>query len=85
MKPLKKLKNIAVKLIKGAADAIFPNINKSIAITYDEFPYDNKLKFDWIRLFSAVSVWALLLLVFFGKIQLNEVIELIKTLISQIK
>jgi hypothetical protein len=85
MKPLKKIKNIGGKLIKGAADAIFPNINKSISKTNDEFPYHNKLKFDYIRLFAAVSVWALLLLVFFGKIQLNEVIELIQSLISQIK
>lgn len=85
MKPLQKLKNIAVKLIKGVCDTIFPNINKSISKTNDEFPYQDKLKFDWIRLFAAVSVWFLLLLVFFGKIQLNEVIEIIKSLISQIK
>jgi hypothetical protein len=85
MKLFQKLKNIGVKLIKGAGDTIFPNINKSITKTNEEFPYKDKLKFDWIRLFAAVSVWALLLLVFFGKIQLNEVIELIKSLIFQIK
>jgi hypothetical protein len=85
MKLFQKLKNIGVKLIKGAGDTIFPNINKSITKTNEEFPYQDKLKFDWIRLFAAVSVWALLLLVFFGKIQLNEVIELIKSLIFQIK
>jgi hypothetical protein len=85
MKLFQKLKNIGVKLIKGAGDTIFPNINKSITKTNEEFPYQDKLKFDWIGLFAAVSVWALLLLVFFGKIQLNEVIELIKSLIFQIK
>jgi len=85
MKPLQKLKNIAVKLIKGAGDTILPNINKSISKTNNEFPYNDKYKFDWIRLFSAITIWALLLLVFVGKIQLNEVIEVIKGLIFQIK
>ena len=85
MKPLQKLKNIAVKFIKGAGDTILPNINKSISKTNDEFPYHDKYKFDWIRLFSAITIWALLLLVFVGKIQLNEVIEVIKGLIFQIK
>jgi len=85
MKILNKIKNIGAKLIKGAADSLFPNINKSITKTNDEFPYHEKTQFDWIRLFSALSVWVLLLLVFLDKVKLSEILDLIKNLLYQIR
>jgi len=75
------------KIIKGIAggliDTFLPNINKSIKMSESDLPDDpkKKIEIDVPRLITAVTVWIILLLVFFGKIKFEDVIDLIDKLL----
>lgn len=75
------------KVLKGIAgglvDTFLPNINKSIKMSESDLPNDPKKKIDIDvpRLITAVTVWIILILVFFGKIKFEDVIELIDKLL----
>ena len=40
-----------------------------------------KIEINWPRLLTAVTIWILLVLVFFGKIKFTDVVELIDKLL----
>lgn len=83
MKFLKPAGKIALSILKGFADAFFPNIKNTIKMSESEFKDDKnkKIEIDFPRLLAAVTVWIILLLVFFGKVKFDDVIEIITRLL----
>ena len=85
-KPLKKVFKIVGKITKGiiggVLDTCLPNINKTIKMTDPDLPEEkSKVVIDWPRLITSVTIWILLLLVFFGKIKFSEVVSLLDKLL----
>jgi hypothetical protein len=83
MKFLKPAARVALSILKGFADVIFPNVKNTIKMSESEFKEDKtkKWEIDFPRLLAAVTVWIILLLVFFGKVKLEDVIDLIGRLL----
>lgn len=85
-KPLKKLFKITGKIVKGIAggvlDTCLPNIHKTITMQEPDLPKENKkVNIDWPRLITSITIWILLVLVFFGKIKFSDVVSLIDKLL----
>ena len=83
MKILKPAARVALSILKGFADVLFPNIKNTIKMSESEFKNDKSKKWeiDFPRLLAAVTVWIILLLVFFGKVKFEDVIEIIGRLL----
>lgn len=63
---------------KGVLDTVLPNVANTIKMKEPEFPdKKEKIEIDFPRLITAVTIWLLLILVFFGKIKSSDVLELI--------
>jgi hypothetical protein len=82
---IKKVGKIGKGILKGAIDSIFPNIKNSFIEKEQAFLDEPvKYKLDFWRLFSAVTIWILLLMVFFGKIQFSDISNLLNSFIHEI-
>lgn len=82
---IKKFGQIGKGIIKGAIDSIFPNVKNSFIKKEQQFLDEPiKYKLDFWRLFSAVTIWILLLMVFFGKIQFSDISNLLNSFIHEI-
>lgn len=63
---------------KGIVDTCLPNLQKSIKMSSGDLPDDKpKFEIDFVRLFTSVTIWILLLLVFTGKVKFSEVLDII--------
>ncbi len=80
-KMLKLFKGVG-RVIKGAAkgvlDTVLPNTAQTIQIVQPTLTQDKKVTVDWPRLFTAVTVWILLILVLAGKISFVDIKEFIE-------
>jgi hypothetical protein len=71
-----------IKVIKGIFDAIAPNIKASLKETeYDPKLGMQKTKVDWVRIVAAGITFILLVLNFFG---LVDIVYFIQNLISEL-
>lgn len=71
-----------IKVLKGIFDAIAPNIKASLKETeYDPKLGMQKTKVDWVRIISAGVTFILLVLNFFG---LVDIVNFIKNLIIEL-
>lgn len=85
-KPLKKVFKIVGKIAKGIAggvlDTCLPNIKETIKMKEPDLPEEkSKVVINWPRLITAITIWILLVLVFFGKIKFSDVVSLIDKLL----
>lgn len=86
MKILKGLAKIGKGIFKGVVDTAFPNVKESIKMSEPDLPEEKKkLQIDFVRLITAITIWILLLLVFFGKIKFEDVLSLITNLVNSVK
>jgi len=71
-----------IKVIKGIGDTFLPNIKASLKETeYDPKLNMQKTKVDWVRLIAASITFILLILNFFGQV---DIVNFIKTLVSEL-
>lgn len=71
-----------IKVLKGIFDAIAPNIKASLKETeYDPKLGMQKTKVDWVRIIAAGVTFVLLVLNFFG---LVDIVNFIKNLIIEL-
>jgi len=71
-----------IKVLKGIFDAIAPNIKASLKETeYDPKLGMQKTKVDWVRIIAAGVTFILLVLNFFG---LVDIVNFIKNLILEL-
>ena len=71
-----------IKVIKGIFDALAPNIKASLKETeYDPKLGMQKTKVDWVRIIAAGVTFVLLILNFFG---LVDIVNFIKNLIIEL-
>lgn len=71
-----------IKVIKGIFDALAPNIKASLKETeYDPKLGMQKTKVDWVRIIAAGVTFILLILNFFG---LVDIVNFIKNLIIEL-
>lgn len=71
-----------IKVLKGIFDAIAPNIKASLKETeYDPKLGMQKTKVDWVRIIAAGVTFILLVLNFFG---LVDIVNFIKNLIIEL-
>lgn len=78
----KKVAKTILKVIKGIFDTVAPNITPSMAEKeFDAIENKTKTKVDWVRIISAFITFTLLLLNFFGQINITN---FIKTLIREL-
>lgn len=84
MKPgLKKAGKILKSVAIGITDVLFPNVKQSFRVKESDLPDDNKkFEIDFPRLITAITVWIILLLVFFGKIKFSDVVDLLGELLK---
>lgn len=81
-KILKVVGKIGKGIIKGVFDVTLPNVQNTIKVIDPKLPDEKKkLDIDFPRLLTAVTVWILLILIFFGKIKASDVMDLITKLI----
>lgn len=85
-RPMKKIFKVVGKIGKGIAagvlDTCLPNIKDTIKMKEPDLPDEKKkMEVNWPRLLTAVTIWILLVLVFFGKIKFTDVVELIDKLL----
>lgn len=80
----KKFGRFVIGVTKGIGDTIFPNITQSIKKTENDFPYDKKIEINYPRLISSITLWFLMMLIMYNKVEFNDVIEIINKLLSQI-
>jgi hypothetical protein len=72
----KKLAKIILKVFKGIFDTVAPNIKPSMAEKeFDAVENKTKTKVDWIRIISAFITFVLLVLNFFGQINITNFIK----------
>jgi hypothetical protein len=72
----KKLAKIILKVFKGVFDTVAPNIKPSLDQTeYDVIKNKQKTNVDWVRIISAFITFALLVLNFFGQINITNFIK----------
>lgn len=72
---------VAKGIAKGVLDVALPNMKGTI--TMKESDLDNekpKFDIDFPRLITAITIWILLILVFFGKIKFSDVVGIIEKL-----
>lgn len=78
----KKIAKTILKVIKGIFDTVAPNITPSMAEKeFDAIENKTKTKVDWVRIISAFITFALLVLNFFGQINITN---FIKTLVREL-
>ena len=82
----KKILRGVVKVVKGIGkglfDTLLPNVANTIKMKEPDLPNEKpKLEIDFARLLTAITVWIILILVFFGKIKSSDVIDLITKLL----
>jgi len=85
MKPgIKKIGKVLKSVAIGVADVLFPNVKQSFKLKESDFKDDDGKKFeiDFPRLITAITVWIILLLVFFGKIKFSDVVDLLSELLQ---
>jgi hypothetical protein len=71
-----------IKVFKGIFDAIAPNLKASLKETeYDPKLGMQKTKVDWVRIIAAGVTFILLILNFFGQV---DIVNFIKTLINEL-
>ena len=71
-----------IKVLKGIFDAIAPNLKASIKETeYDPKLGMQKTRVDWVRIVAAGITFILLVLNFFG---LVDIVTFVKTLINEL-
>jgi len=71
-----------IKVIKGIGDTFLPNVKASLKETeYDPKLNMQKTKVDWVRLIAASITFILLILNFFGQV---DIVNFIKTLVSEL-
>lgn len=81
-KILKVVGKIGKGIIKGVFDVTLPNVQNTFKVIDPELPDEKKkIEIDFPRLITAVTIWILLILVFFGKIKASDVIDLITKLL----
>lgn len=81
----KKILKITKAIVKGTIDTILPNVKNSFTPKDQAFIDEPiKYKFDFWRLISSVTVWILLLLVFLGKIEFNDIVNVLTQYINEI-
>jgi len=81
-KVLKVVGKIGKGIIKGVFDVTLPNVQNTVKMIDPELPNEKKkVEIDFPRLITAVTVWILLILIFFGKIKATDVMDLITKLI----
>ena len=85
-KPMRKvfkvIGKVAKGIVKGVFDVALPNVKDTIKMSEPDIPNEKKkVQIDFVRLITAVTVWILLLLVFFGKIKFEDILSLISKLL----
>jgi hypothetical protein len=71
-----------VKVFKGIFDTILPNIKASLKETeYDPKLNMQKTKVDWVRIIAASITFILLILNFFGQL---DIVNFVKSLLNEI-
>lgn len=81
-KVLKVVGKIGKGIIKGVFDVTLPNVQNTVKMIDPELPNEKKkVDIDFPRLITAITVWILLILIFFGKIKASDVLDLITKLI----
>jgi len=71
-----------LKVIKGIFDAVAPNLKASLKETeYDPKLGMQKTKVDWVRIIAAGITFILLILNFFGAV---DIVNFVKTLINEL-
>jgi len=81
-KILKVVGKIGKGIIKGVFDVTLPNVQNTVKMIDPELPNEKKkVDIDFPRLITAITVWILLILIFFGKIKASDVLDLITKLI----
>jgi hypothetical protein len=82
-KLFKVLGNVGKGIVRGVLDTALPNLKDSIKMKEPDLPDEKKkFEFDVPRLITAVTIWILLVLVFFGKIKFSDVVDLIDKLLN---
>ena len=77
-KVLKVVGKIGKGIIKGVFDVTLPNVQNTVKMIDPELPNEKKkVDIDFPRLITAITVWILLILIFFGKIKASDVMDLI--------
>jgi hypothetical protein len=86
MRIIKGIGKLGKGIFKGIIDTALPNVKESIKMSEPDLPEEKKkVQIDFVRLITAVTIWILLLLVFFGKIKFEDVISLITNLATGVK
>jgi hypothetical protein len=71
-----------VKVFKGIFDTILPNIKASLKETeYDPKLNMQKTKVDWVRIVAAGVTFVLLILNFFGQV---DIVNFVKSLLNEL-
>ena len=81
-KIFKTIGKVGIGIFKGILDVALPNEHNTIKVIEPELPDEKKkLDIDFTRLISAITVWIILVLIFFGKIKASDVLDLITKLL----
>jgi hypothetical protein len=71
-----------IKIFKGIFDTILPNVKASLKETeYDPKLNKQKTKVDWIRIVAAGITFILLILNFFGQV---DIVNFVKSLLYEL-
>ena len=71
-----------IKIFKGIFDTILPNIKASLKETeYDPKLGMQKTKVDWVRIVAAGVTFILLILNFFGQV---DIVNFVKSLLNEL-
>ena len=71
-----------IKIFKGIFDTILPNIKASLKETeYDPKLNMQKTKVDWVRITAAGVTFILLILNFFGQV---DIVNFVKSLLNEL-
>lgn len=86
MRIVKGIGKLGKGIFKGIIDTALPNVKESIKMSEPDLPEEKKkVQIDFVRLITAVTIWILLILVFFGKIKFEDVLSLITNLVNSVK
>jgi hypothetical protein len=78
----KLLSKQIIKVFKGIFDTILPNIKASLKETeYDPKLNMQKTKVDWVRIVAAGVTFVLLILNFFGQV---DIVNFVKSLLNEL-
>ena len=71
-----------IKIFKGIFDTILPNVKASLKETeYDPKLNKQKTKVDWVRIVAAGITFILLILNFFGQV---DIVNFVKSLLNEL-